>query len=84
MIDSEKRSKLLWRCRRGMLELDLLLGGFVRHSLDALSDEQIAHFETLLTYTDPELYALLMGQVDALDAHLHELVLRIRNSHPLR
>ena len=61
MIDNLRRSKITWHCRRGMLELDLLLAQVLDHQLERMSAEQIDGFENLLTYTDPELYAWLMG-----------------------
>jgi antitoxin CptB len=55
-------SRLRWRCRRGMRELDQLLGWYldVRYPLAAEMDK--AAFSTLLDEQDPQLWEWLVGQ----------------------
>ncbi|WP_218814814.1 succinate dehydrogenase assembly factor 2 [Rickettsiella endosymbiont of Dermanyssus gallinae] len=57
---AESLNRLRWQCRRGMLELDLLLLPFVeKHYLGlSLSDQRL--FEELLTYQDQDLYQILI------------------------
>jgi len=50
---------LRWRCRRGMLELDLFLMPFVDNAFKDLSTDLQQAFVDLLNCTDPELYAWL-------------------------
>jgi len=78
VISSEKKAKLIWECRRGMLELDLILSSFVTRCLDKLTDEQITIFERLLTNADPDLYAWFMGYESPVDKELAEIVTHIR------
>ncbi|HAT9136121.1 TPA: hypothetical protein JBB25_14525, partial [Legionella pneumophila subsp. pneumophila] len=33
-MDNREKSRLLWKCRRGMLELDLLLQKFIANEID--------------------------------------------------
>lgn len=47
--------------RRGMREMDILMGGFVDGRLDALSDAEIAELESLLDLPDAELFHWLSG-----------------------
>ena len=55
--------RLLWRCRRGTKELDVLLERFVRqHYVNAPAVHRQA-FEALLTLSDPQLTDYLMGYV---------------------
>ena len=61
MITSQRKAKINWHCRRGMLELDLILERFSKRHLDILDDEQLTTFEHLLDSPDPDLYAWLMG-----------------------
>lgn len=61
MIDASKKAKIKWQCRRGMLELDLLLNRFVEERLSHLTEQEFTAFESLLTVPDPLLYAWLMG-----------------------
>lgn len=61
MLTKERRARILWQCRRGMLELDLILEKIVRERLDEMNEEATQAFEHLLEYTDPELFAWFMG-----------------------
>ena len=61
MIDSVRRVKLIWHCRRGMLELDLIFQRFIANYLDQLSDSEVVDFESLLTHPDPDLLSWFMG-----------------------
>lgn len=54
-------NRLAWQCRRGMLELDILLGQFFKQRFDALPAQQQRAFEALLSYPDQMLYDYLMG-----------------------
>lgn len=53
--------KIRWRSHRGMLELDLLLLPFVDHVYCTLSDKDKKLYIKLLSASDPELYAWLLG-----------------------
>jgi len=56
MTDSQSAlRKLLWRCRRGTKELDLLLTRFVQEDYSVLEDEERAEFDLLLDAQDPDL-----------------------------
>ncbi len=55
------RARLTWACRRGMLELDLLLEGFMERGYDALEDNERALFERLLQTGDQQLLGWLLG-----------------------
>ena len=74
MIDPSRRAKLKWQCRRGMLELDLILNHFVETKLDELSETDLLVFEKLLETSDPQLYAWLMGSDEPVDKELKDIV----------
>ena len=74
MVSPQKKAKLTWHCRRGMLELDLILQRFLAHQLDMLTDPQVELFERLLTAQDPDLYAWLMGYEAPVDKELRDIV----------
>lgn len=59
--DLDNQSRLSWACRRGMLELDVLLSNFLNEAYFSLSVEEKRVFVTLLREEDPELFAWLMG-----------------------
>ncbi len=47
--------------RRGMRELDILMGGFVDARVDALAEAELIELETLLDLPDAELLSWLAG-----------------------
>lgn len=71
-------SKLTWACRRGMLELDVLLGNFLREAYDKLSLEDKSHFVSLLSCKDPEIFAWLMDYEVPKDPHILKITKMIR------
>jgi antitoxin CptB len=54
-------TRIRWHCRRGMLELDVLLQGFFDHCYEKLEPQQQSQFQTLLNEQDVYLYAWLLG-----------------------
>lgn len=71
---ADEKAKLLWRCRRGMLELDLILTRFLNTHWDALTREEQITFERLLHEPDPSLYAWFMGYETVEDESFKHLV----------
>ena len=61
-----KRLKLR-SMRRGIKEMDLILGGFADHGLDALSDKELALYDEMLSENDHDMYAWASGQAPAPD-----------------
>jgi antitoxin CptB len=61
-------AQLRWRCRRGMKELDLLLGGWLERRWDAADATQRQSFQWLLEQPDPEIAAWLIGGLRPGDA----------------
>lgn len=55
------RKKLEWQCRRGMLELDVILQPFLEDYYLHLTANEQAVFADLLTEADPDLYTWIMG-----------------------
>lgn len=60
-------SKLRWQCRRGMLELDLLLNSFLDNGYVELSTDEKQQFVMLLDYPDQALFDLLLGKMQSSD-----------------
>lgn len=76
-IDLAVYSRLHWACRRGMLELDVLLGNFLKEAYEDLSTAEKADFTELLTYPDPEIMAWIMGRETPPTASLAAMASRI-------
>jgi antitoxin CptB len=56
--DAEQR-RLAWRCRRGMLELDIMLQRFVANHFNGLSLAEMHTFDEMLELPDNEFWTLL-------------------------
>jgi antitoxin CptB len=69
--------RVLWRCRRGMKELDVLLERFARGSLPLASAAEREAFERLLTLPDPLLAGYLLRGLTPPERPLARLVRRI-------
>ena len=78
---SELEKRLRWGCRRGMLELDLLLLPFFEKYYSQLSPREQTLFETLLKYPDPDLYGYLTGGQTCDDPELQALCNKIRHQN---
>ena len=72
--------RLLWRCRRGMKEIDVLLERYVRSRLANASRDERATLTQLLELPDPLLADYLFGHTPATDPHVARLVAAIRDS----
>jgi len=77
-VSDVELARLRWRCRRGLLELDLLLQRFVDACYAGLTTTERLTFDRLLTLPDADLLVLLQGDGAASDAELNRLVTAIR------
>ncbi|MBA2711137.1 MAG: succinate dehydrogenase assembly factor 2 [Tatlockia sp.] len=77
-MNSQRKAKIKWQSRRGMLELDLILGRFIETQLDEMSESQLDAFEKLLKCIDPELFSWLMGYSTPIEKELATIVEYIR------
>ncbi len=73
-------SALRWQCRRGMLELDILLNAFLDTQYAQLSIIQRGTFEVLLSYPDQTLFELLMGKMASSNPAIAEIVKQVRTA----
>ncbi|AWL12462.1 uncharacterized protein HMF8227_01992 [Saliniradius amylolyticus] len=74
MFDKQRTNRVRWACRRGMLELDVLLLPFYEEVFHDLSDADKLTFERLLTCDDPDLFAWVMGHKACEDRDLAAMV----------
>ena len=75
---SQTTAALRWRCRRGMRELDLVLGGWLDAHYATADSGLKAGFLKLLERQDPEIMAFLYGQVDPPGGDLGAIVTELR------
>lgn len=79
MTAGSEINRLLWHSRRGMLELDLLLGPFVREAFADLEPEDQERYRQLLTCEDQEMFVWLMQRSIPKDPDLARIVRIILN-----
>lgn len=77
MANLNHLSQLKWSCRRGMLELDVLLTNFLTDCYASLSKEDQLTFIDLIKSADPDLYAWLLGQTTSNNPHFQRLINKI-------
>ena len=68
------RDRLYWKCRRGLLELDIVLQRFI----PSLKDEDMQPLVDLLDLPDNDLLDIIMGRSDRYDRRFEETVARLR------
>ena len=71
-------SELKWRCRRGMLELDILLNNYLDGHYATMSQEQGALFSEVLDYPDQVLLDLLLGNMQSSDVRVNNMITEIQ------
>lgn len=74
-----RHARLRWRCRRGLLELDLWLRAFAEHRLHTLSADECIVLERLLHEPDLKLMDWLQSRSSVPDEYMR-IVENIRNA----
>jgi len=73
-MERAARDRLYWKCRRGLLELDLVLQRFI----PILRDEDVQPLHILLDLPDNDLWDIIIGRSDRYDPRLEQTVARLR------
>ena len=80
-LDARRRRVLFRAWRRGMREMDLLMGSFADAELPVMNEAELAEFEALLDAPDPVVLAWLTGE-EPTPADLEtKLFARLRLAH---
>ena len=74
-----KKRKLRWKCRRGMLELDIILLGFFEKHYDNLNEAEKNQFARLLEVDDTLLFAWFMESEQPDDLEVKAMVSKIES-----
>ena len=74
----QSKSSIRWNCRRGKLELDIMLGRFVDQHLDGLNTEEFADFERFLDLPDETMLDFLLVRAVPADESFVRLTQLIR------
>lgn len=71
-MDRAGRDRLKWKCRRGLLELDLVLERYLRQY------PEDAELDPLLELPDNDLWDIVSGRSERYDGSLRGIVARLR------
>jgi antitoxin CptB len=71
-MDRVARERLRWKCRRGLLELDLVLERYLQRNP---ADPEL---DALLDLHDKDLWDIVSGRSDRYDARFDGIVARVR------
>ena len=88
LLDERAKSKLRWRCRRGMLENDLFIERFFHRHEATLTTDQACGLHALMELPDNDLLDLLLArrepvnELDCADVRNVLALLRTKGSPP--
>jgi antitoxin CptB len=77
-MDATRMNRLRWRCRRGLLENDLILVRYLDARGAAMNRDEVDALARLLDRGDNELWDLLAGRAEPEDATLRPMVAALR------
>ena len=72
------QSRLAWRCRRGIKEMDILLERFLAEDYPLLNSKQQQTFENFLEETDLDIMSWLMNRSEPANSDYVEIVRRLQ------
>ncbi len=78
MLDAERLNRIRWRCRRGMLENDLVLTRFLDARGAAIAEDEVVMLDVLLDLPDNDLWDLLSGRTQPEDEGVMPLLQQLR------
>lgn len=77
LLSPDFLQRMRWRCRRGLLELDIVLGRFVERYYNRLSEKERQIFEEFLDMPDNPLWDMIAGRQDAVSEEQAALLEKI-------
>ncbi len=80
---SIERSRLLWHCRRGIREMDILFREFIDQHYDQLNDDEKQGLSKLLDEADLDILNWIMGKDTPESDELMHIVTLIRQSRKI-
>ena len=77
MMSDKELNRMRWAARRGMLELDLVLGPFVEQRYSSLSAADRMRFQRLMLCEDQDLFSWFLRREQTDDEELVDIVKQI-------
>ena len=78
---ADLKKKILWQCRRGLWELDIILLPFVEKEFTNLNKQDQLLFQQLLKYEDIELFDIFVNKIEPNDHETKDLTDLIIDKH---
>ena len=79
-IAAVEMRRLRWRCRRGLLENDLVLTRVLERHAEGLDAHRLAALNDLLALPDPDLWDFMSGRRECPDARFAGILAALRES----
>lgn len=80
VFDEAAKRRIHYQTRRGLLELDILLGKFMEKEFQNLNDEELAIFVEILDLPDQQFLALVNQKEHTENARFLPLLEKIRRA----
>lgn len=77
VLHEAEQRRLAWRCRRGLLELDIVLQRFVKDNFSELSLQEVEVFDGLLDLPDNDFWDLIKSSQPQKDKVLANIVIKL-------
>ncbi|MBC7779162.1 MAG: succinate dehydrogenase assembly factor 2 [Proteobacteria bacterium] len=73
-----EENRLRWHCRRGLLELDLVLRRFMDNRYATLKPPEVELLKELLDYPDQDLWDMIIGRLQPADKRVTPVLEMLR------
>lgn len=80
-LDARRRRARVRAWRRGMREMDIVMGGFADAHLASLNETELAEFERLLDEQDRDVFSWISGELPLPAEHDGPVFRRLRAFH---
>ena len=80
-LDARRRRAKVRAWRRGMREMDLVMGGFADAHLADLAEPELAEFERLLDASDRDVFSWISGELPLPAGHDGPVFRRLKSFH---
>ena len=79
-FDDNAKRRIRFSIRRGLLELDIMLGRFMKTEFDLLDNDEVSLFCEILEWEDQDFLAIVNGKQEPTDVKYNDLIERLRKA----
>jgi antitoxin CptB len=77
-VDRIRENRLRWQCRRGLLELDLVLARFMDNRYPSMKAAEVELLTEMLDYPDQDLWDMIIGRLQPVDKRVTPVLEMLR------